>query len=80
MGSGSVDVPGLRVPPCRCATRVGHPAPGSYRHYATGIDGVVEIELPLAAWRKRQMGAQPDAVPNLSAKNADKDGAPQLKD
>ena len=31
---------------------------------------------PLAAWRKRQMGVQPDAVPTLSAKNADKDGAP----
>jgi putative transposase len=44
----------------------------SYRHYATGIDGVVEIESPMAAWRRRQALIPLDAAPTLSAKNADK--------
>jgi len=51
----------------------------SYRHYATGIDGVVEIESPMAAWRRRQSDLPLEVAPTLSANNADKDGAPQIK-
>jgi putative transposase len=51
----------------------------SYRHYATGIDGVVEVESPMATWRKRQTLLPLDGTPTLSAKSADKGGAPKLK-
>ena len=51
----------------------------SYRHYLTGIDGVVEVESPMTAWRRRQTFLPLDAAPTLSAKNADKDGAPKFK-
>lgn len=71
----------------------------SYRHYVTGLDGVVEVASPMAAWRRRQTGCptlvvpllddrvgsntpEPlptlDAAPTLSAKGADKDGAPSV--
>lgn len=49
----------------------------SYRHYATGIDGVVEIESPVAAWRRRQSTRPLEVAPTLSAKDADK-GGPQV--
>ncbi len=73
----------------------------SYRHYLTGIDGVVEVESPLTTWRQKQtlLGAPPlspsfgdgvgsntpeslltlEAAPTLSAKRADKGGAPKFK-
>jgi putative transposase len=53
---------------------------GSYRNYSTGIDGVVEIESRMAAWRRRQSNLPLEVAPTQSANNADKDGAPQLKD
>jgi len=45
-----------------------------YHHYAGGIDGVVEIELPTAACRRGQPLMPFDAAPTLSAKNADEGG------
>jgi putative transposase len=30
----------------------------SYRHYATGEVGTVQIELPVSAWKRRQVGKQ----------------------
>ena len=51
----------------------------SYRHYSTGIDGVVEIESPMAAWRRRQSSLPIDDDPTLSANNADKGGAPTIR-
>lgn len=44
----------------------------SYRHYATGIDGVVDIESPMAAWRRRRSNLQFEIAPTLSAKIANK--------
>jgi putative transposase len=37
----------------------------SYRHYATGIEGVVEIESPMALWRRRQSTLPLEVAPNL---------------
>ena len=44
----------------------------SYRHYSAGIDGIVEIESPTAAWRRRQSNLPLEVAPTLSANNADK--------
>jgi putative transposase len=51
----------------------------SYRRYATGIDGVVEIESPMATWRRRQSNLPRDLAPTLSAQSADKGGAPIIE-
>jgi putative transposase len=56
----------------------------SFRHYATGVDGVVEIESEWTARRRERMAMplrmKPRTVtPTLSAKNADKGGAPQFR-
>ncbi len=53
----------------------------SFRHYATGEDGVVEIESEWTARRGERMGMPlriqlREPVPTLSAKEADKGGAP----
>ena len=46
----------------------------SFRHYDSGVEGVVEIESPWTAWRRRQL------APTLSSATADdKDGAPTFK-
>jgi putative transposase len=34
----------------------------SYRHYATGEIGTVEIESPLSAWKRRQTGSSPKLI------------------
>jgi putative transposase len=34
----------------------------SYRHYATGECGTVEIESPMSAWKRRQIGSEPKLV------------------
>jgi putative transposase len=31
----------------------------SYRHYATGEAGTVQIESPMSAWKRRQVGTEP---------------------
>jgi len=31
----------------------------SYRHYATGIEGAVEVESEWTAWKREQMGLRP---------------------
>ena len=51
----------------------------SYRHYATGIDGVVEIESPLAAWRKRQMVCLSTPCPPCPQTTRTRMGYPNLK-
>jgi putative transposase len=56
----------------------------SFRHYATGADGVVEIESEWTARRRDRMGMALRAnvqtgAPTLSATTADKGRAPQLK-
>jgi putative transposase len=42
----------------------------SFRHYATGLQGTVEIESPWWIWHRRQL------APTLSPKSGDKGGAP----
>lgn len=52
----------------------------SYRHYATGVDGVVEIESPMAAWKRRQSNLRLDVTPTLSSTGvADKGGGPTIE-
>ena len=53
----------------------------SFRHYATGVEGEVEIESEWTARRRERMGLPLRARilgqgPTLSPKNGDKDGAP----
>ena len=53
----------------------------SFRHYATGVEGVVEIESEWTARRRERMGASLRARirgegPTLSPESGDKDGAP----
>ena len=55
----------------------------SFRHYVSGVDGVVEIESEWTARRREQMGIplrmKPrTAVPTLSPKDGDKGGAPNF--
>jgi putative transposase len=52
----------------------------SFRHYATGVEGVVEIESEWTGRRRERMGMplRVTAVPTLSPKSGEKDGAPQL--
>jgi putative transposase len=51
----------------------------SYRHYVIGVDGVVEVESPMRAWRRRQTLLPLGTAPTLSAKAADKGGAPRFR-
>lgn len=53
----------------------------SFRHYATGIEGVVEIESEWTAQRRERMGSPLRGTirehgPTLSPQRGDKDGAP----
>lgn len=55
----------------------------SFRHYATGAEGVVEIESEWTGRRRERMGMPlrvqvRSAMPTLSPKVGEKDGAPQL--
>jgi putative transposase len=54
----------------------------SFRHYATGIEGAVEIESEWTAQRRERMGVTlrvriPGQSPTLSPEDGDKDGAPE---
>ncbi len=50
----------------------------SFRHYATGVEGVVEIESEWTGRRRERIGAplRVTVVPTLSPKAGEKDGAP----
>ncbi len=50
----------------------------SFRHYATGVEGVVEIESEWTGRRRERMGAplRVTVAPTLSPKAGEKDGAP----
>ena len=52
----------------------------SFRHYASGVEGVVEIESEWTGRKGERMGMplRVTAVPTLSPKSGEKDGAPQL--
>lgn len=47
----------------------------SFVHYATGVEGIVEIESEWTGRRRERLGLQ---MPTLSPKAGDKDGAPTL--
>ncbi len=59
----------------------------SFRHYLTGVEGVVEIESEWTGGKRERMGIVPRVklrqlvqnVPTLSPKEGDKGGAPQSK-
>jgi putative transposase len=57
----------------------------SFLHFATGIEGVVEIESPWTARRRELLGLPYDASlrdsrPTLSPTTGDKDGAPNWRE
>jgi putative transposase len=61
-----------------------HWAWSSFQHYATGVEGVVEIESGWTARRREQMGMPlrvgiRAATPTLSPTPGDKGGAPKLR-
>ena len=59
----------------------------SFRHYLTGVEGVVEIESEWTGGKRGRMGIVPrvklrqlvQTVPTLSPKEGEKGGAPQFK-
>jgi len=55
-------------------------APGSFRHYATGIEGVVEIELDWIGRKRERIGPplRVKLMPTLSPRDGEKDGAPRM--
>ena len=52
----------------------------SFNHYATGVEGVVEIESEWTGLSRERMGMplRVKIVPTLSPKDGEKDGAPQM--
>ena len=52
----------------------------SFRHYATGVEGVVEIESQWTGTKRERMGLplRVKLAPTLSPKDGEKDGAPQV--
>jgi len=53
----------------------------SFRHYATGVEGAVEIESEWTGRKRERMGLalRVKLVPTLSPKDGEKGGAPQVK-
>jgi putative transposase len=56
----------------------------SFRHYATGVEGVVEIESEWTGRRRERMGMPllvqvRSTMPTLSPKAGEKDGAPRIE-
>ena len=59
----------------------------SFRHYLTGVEGVVEIESECTGRKRERMGMAPrvklrqlvQTVPTLSPKDGDKGGAPRFE-